>query len=105
MTFFRLVCPYTLILEFKIYFLDHEQGEQQEDALAIFTETVQRTEARCAGIHEELGRMALSEQYMRTKQAQLRAKKKAYEAKEALERAEAREKEAVVSFLSEVANL
>lgn len=72
------------------------EEEPDEDALAIFTESVQRTEARCAGIHEQLGRMALSEQYMRTKQAQLRAKKKEMEAKEAMLRAEIREREAAV---------
>jgi hypothetical protein len=32
---------------------------------------VQRLEAKCANVREELGRMAVSEQYMRTKQAQL----------------------------------
>ena len=32
---------------------------------------VQRIEAKCANVREELGRMAVSEQYMRTKQAQL----------------------------------
>merc|ERR1712113_452618 len=49
---------------------DHEEiSEEVEDALAIKL--------------EELGRMALSEQYMRTKQAQLKAKKKEKEAEEA----------------------
>lgn len=65
--------------------------------LAIdLNESVQRLEAKCAGVREELGRMALSEQYMRTKQAQLRAKRKEMEAKEAMLRAELREKEAAV---------
>ena len=32
---------------------------------------VQRIEAKCANVREELSRMAVSEQYMRTKQAQL----------------------------------
>jgi hypothetical protein len=32
---------------------------------------VQRLEAKCQNVREELGRMAVSEQYMRTKQAQL----------------------------------
>jgi hypothetical protein len=31
----------------------------------------QRLEEKCANVREELGRMAVSEQYMRTKQAQL----------------------------------
>ena len=34
-------------------------------------EMVQRIEAKCANVREELSRMAVSEQYMRTKQAQL----------------------------------
>merc|ERR1711863_90476 len=70
---------------------DHET----EDALAIgLNESVQRLEAKCADVREELGRMALSEQYMRTKQAQLRARRKEMEAKEAILRAEKRELEA-----------
>ena len=60
-------------------------------------EKVQSLESKCAGVREELGRMALSEQYMRTKQAQLRARKKELEAKEAMIKAELREKEAAVS--------
>ncbi len=73
--------------------------------MAIFTESVQKTEARCAGIHEELTRMALSEQYMRTKQAQLLAKKKEMAAKEAMERAEIREREAAVSDIISHSNI
>ena len=53
-------------------------------------------EAKCAGVREELGRMALSEQYMRTKQAQLKAKKKEKEAEEAAKRAAQKELEAAV---------
>ena len=63
-------------------------------------DSVQRLEAKCAGVREELGRMALSEQYMRTKQAQLRARKKELEAKEATIKAELREKEAYVSSIN-----
>jgi len=76
---------------------DHEEvsEEVEDDALAIdLNESVQRLEAKCAGVREELGRMALSEQYMRTKQAQLKAKRKEKEADEALERAAQKEKEA-----------
>merc|ERR1719464_2484070 len=75
---------------------DHEEiSEEVEDALAIkLEETVHSLEAKCAGVREELGRMALSEQYMRTKQAQLKARKKELEAKEATIKAELREKEA-----------
>jgi len=70
-------------------------GARSEESLNIdLQESVQRLEAKCGGIREELGQMALSEQYMRTKQAQLRAKKKELEAKEATIKAELREKEA-----------
>merc|ERR1712018_1077469 len=52
-------------------------GARSEEALNIdLYESVQRLEAKCAGVREELGNMALSEQYMRTKQAQLRARKR-----------------------------
>ncbi len=61
-------------------------------------ESVQRLEAKCAGVREELGRMALSEQYMRTKQAQLNAKRKEKEAEKAILVAEAKEREAEVRF-------
>jgi len=78
---------------------DHEEikefSEEVEDALAIdLNDSVQRLEAKCAGVREELSRMALSEQYMRTKQAQLKAKKKEKEAEEAVERAAQKEREA-----------
>jgi len=75
---------------------DHEEiSEEVEDALAIkLEETVHSLEAKCAGVREELGRMALSEQYMRTKQAQLKAKKKEKEAEEAAKRAAQKELEA-----------
>merc|ERR1711973_852874 len=69
---------------------DHETECPHSD----LNESVQRLEAKCGGIREELGQMALSEQYMRTKQAQLRARKKELEAKEATIKAELREKEA-----------
>jgi hypothetical protein len=82
---------------------DHDTAAgdvEVEDVLAIdLNDTVQRLEAKCAGVREELGRMALSEQYMQTKQAQLRARKKELEAAHALVTAEAKEKEAAVSFL------
>ena len=44
--------------------------------------------------------MALSETYMRTKQAQLKAKKKEMLAQQAMIRAELKEKEAAVCVLS-----
>jgi hypothetical protein len=59
---------------------DHDTAAgdvEVEDVLAIdLNDTVQKLEAKCAGVCEELGRMALSKQYMQTKQAQLRARKK-----------------------------
>merc|ERR1711874_735459 len=70
-------------------------GARSEESLNInLNKSVERLEAKCAGVREELGQMALSEQYMRTKQAQLRARKKELEAKEATIKAELREKEA-----------
>ena len=49
---------------------DSEEGEVDVDMNAM----VQRLEAKCQNVREELGRMAVSEQYMRTKQAQLVSK-------------------------------
>jgi len=57
-------------------------------------ETVTNIEAKCAGVRDELGQMAMSEQYMRTKQAQLLAKRKEKEAEKALEAASMKELEA-----------
>jgi len=57
-------------------------------------ETVTNIEAKCAGVRDELGQMAMSEQYMRTKQAQLLAKRKEKEAEKALEAASIKELEA-----------
>jgi hypothetical protein len=57
-------------------------------------ETVTNIEAKCAGVRDELGQMAMSEQYMRTKQAQLLAKRREKEATDALAVATEKEKEA-----------
>merc|ERR1712010_235176 len=46
------------------------------------------------GVREELGQMAMSEQYMRTKQAQLLAKRREKEAEAALQAAAKKEQEA-----------
>ena len=79
---------------------------RSEESMDIdLNDSVQRLEAKCAGVREELGRMALSEQYMRTKQAQLRARKKELEAKEATIKAELREKEAYVSVKNFMMNI
>ena len=61
-------------------------------------ETVTNIEAKCAGVRDELGQMAMSEQYMRTKQAQLLAKRKEKEAEKALEAAAIKELEAQVNL-------
>jgi hypothetical protein len=45
--------------------------EDMEEVDVDMNAMVQRLEAKCANVREELGRMAVSEQYMRTKQAQL----------------------------------
>ena len=63
-------------------------------------ETVNNIEAKCAGVREELGQMAMSEQYMRTKQAQLLAKRREKEADLALEVASKKEQEAQVKLIS-----
>jgi len=72
----------------------YAESRSEESMDIDLNDSVQRLEAKCAGVREELGRMALSEQYMRTKQAQLRCRKKELEAKEATIKAELREKEA-----------
>merc|ERR1712204_87818 len=72
----------------------YAESRSEESMDIDLNDSVQRLEAKCAGVREELGRMALSEQYMRTKQAQLRCKKKELEAKEVTIKAELREKEA-----------
>jgi len=65
-----------------------------KEATKDLNETVTTIQAKCAGVREELGQMAMSEQYMRTKQAQLLAKRREKEATEALAAATEKEKEA-----------
>lgn len=65
-----------------------------KEATKDLKETVNNIEAKCAGVREELGQMAMSEQYMRTKQAQLLAKRREKEADMALEAASKKEQEA-----------
>lgn len=57
-------------------------------------QAVVNIEAKCVGVSEQLGQMAMSEQYLRTKQAQLLAKRKEKEANTALEMAAKKEQEA-----------
>jgi hypothetical protein len=65
-----------------------------KEATKDLKETVNNIEAKCAGVREELGQMAMSEQYMRTKQAQLFAKRREKEADLALSVASRKEQEA-----------
>merc|ERR1712020_137759 len=65
-----------------------------KDVTKDLKETVSNIEAKCAGVREELGQMAMSEQYMRTKQAQLLAKRREKEAEAALQAAAKKEQEA-----------
>jgi hypothetical protein len=65
-----------------------------KDVTKDLKETVTNIEAKCAGVREELGQMAMSEQYMRTKQAQLLAKRREKEADAALQAAAKKEQEA-----------
>lgn len=83
---------------------DQEQPSNEPEITIDLNDSVQRLEAKCAGVREELGRMALSETYMRTKQAQLKAKKKEMLAQQAMIRAELKEKEAAEMRLK-VANM
>ena len=49
-----------------------DEEDSDEDVIDVdMNAMVQRLEAKCQNVREELGRMAVSEQYMRTKQAQL----------------------------------
>jgi hypothetical protein len=87
-------------VEPKVNTAEKEEGsvEAEEFDLKEVTkdlkETVTNIEAKCAGVRDELGQMAMSEQYMRTKQAQLLAKRKEKEAEKALEAASIKELEA-----------
>lgn len=58
-------------------------------------QAVEKIEAKVAGVREELGQMAMSEQYMRTKQAQLLARQREKQAQISLAIAMEKEKEAV----------
>ena len=71
-----------------------------KDVTKDLKETVTNIEAKCAGVREELGQMAMSEQYMRTKQAQLLAKRREKEAEAALQAAAKKEQEAQVLILA-----
>merc|ERR1712020_475615 len=71
-----------------------------KDVTKDLKETVNSIEAKCAGVSEQLGQMAMSEQYMRTKQAQLLAKRREKEAEMALQSASKKEQEAQVIILA-----
>jgi len=65
-----------------------------KEATKDLKETGSNIEAKSAGVRQELGQMAMSEQYMRTKQAQLHAKRREKEAEMALDTASKKEQEA-----------
>merc|ERR1719362_1711508 len=71
-----------------------ETSVDLNEATKDLKETVTNIEAKCAGVRQELGQMAMSEQYMRTKQAQLHAKRREKEAEMALHTASKKEQEA-----------
>lgn len=62
-------------------------------------EMVAQVEAKVASVRETLGEMAMSEQYMRTKRAQLLARTREREAQLAMQLAAEKEKEAAVSSM------
>jgi hypothetical protein len=78
----------------KMESVEAPQDFDLKEATKDLKETVNNIEAKCAGVREELGQMAMSEQYMRTKQAQLFAKRREKEADLALEVASKKEQEA-----------
>ena len=79
---------------------ENAQDFDLKEATKDLKETVNNIEAKCAGVREELGQMAMSEQYMRTKQAQLLAKRSEKKADLALEVASRKEQEAQVKYFN-----
>jgi len=69
-------------------------GESVKEVSMDLNEQVSKMHAKVASVREELGQMAMSEQYMRTKQAQLLAKTREKEAQLAMELAAEKEREA-----------
>merc|ERR1711994_651406 len=67
-------------------------------------EMVAKVEGKCKNIKDNIADMAMSEQYLRTKQAMLKAKKKEQEMKIAQKMAELREEE-VLKMREKVARL
>jgi len=55
---------------------ESETGEGEQDEKYEFMDTVKKIEGKCATVKGDLADMAMSEQYLRTKQAMLLAKKK-----------------------------
>jgi len=71
-----------------------EKEKSTAEITMDLNEQVSKMHAKCASVREELGQMAMSEQYMRTKQAQLLAKTREREAQLAIELAAEKEREA-----------
>merc|ERR1711923_588513 len=67
-------------------------------------EMVAKVEGKCRNVKDNIADMAMSEQYLRTKQAMLKAKKKEQEMKIAQKMAELREEE-VVKMREKVARM
>ena len=70
--------------------------DSHEVKMDLNVEMVAAVEAKVASVRETLGEMAMSEQYMRTKRAQLLARTREREAQLATALAEQKEKEAEV---------
>jgi len=69
-------------------------GLEMDLKMDLNVEKVAQMEAKVASVRETLGEMAMSEQYMRTKRAQLLARTREREAQLAMQLAEEKEKEA-----------
>merc|ERR1712176_1633124 len=69
-------------------------GLEMDLKMDLNVEKVAQMEAKVASVRETLGEMAMSEQYMRTKRAQLLARTREREAQLAMQLAEEKEEEA-----------
>merc|ERR1712203_1132490 len=74
-----------------------EEKPEAEDKLTEeeVKEMVAKVEGKCRNVKDNIADMAMSEQYLRTKQAMLKAKKKEQEMKIAQKMAELREEEVI----------
>merc|ERR1712203_677485 len=83
-----------------------EEKPEAEDKLTEeeVKEMVAKVEGKCRNVKDNIADMAMSEQYLRTKQAMLKAKKKEQEMKIAQKMAELREEE-VIKMREKVARM